>query len=143
MTPYVSIVCMQLCSVSLVAGLLVCLHSAAKITHKTQAITSVAAAWHADATIHAFDNDLEDPDPALPAATGYLAPANAYRVASGEESDGYNDDDDARSDDSLDDPKLVPFQVNNMCFQKRQALGKGKGTLRQESIAGTRQHQLH
>ena len=111
---------MQLCSVSLVAGLLLCLHSAAKITHKTQAITSVAAAWHADATIHAFDNDLEDPDPALPAATGYLAPANAYRVASGEESD----EDDARSDDSLDDPKLVPFQVNNMCFQKRQALGK-------------------
>ncbi|KAM0892825.1 hypothetical protein ACQ4PT_025510 [Festuca glaucescens] len=113
---------LALCSVSLVAGLLVCLHSAAKITHKTQAITSVAAAWHADATIHAFDNDLEDPDPALPAATGYLAPANAYRVASGEESDGYDDDDDARSDDSLDDPKLVPFQVNNMCFQKRQAL---------------------
>lgn len=109
---------LALSSVSLVAGLLVCLHSAAKITHKTQAITSVAAAWHADATIHAFDNDLEDPDPALPAATGYLAPANAYRLASGEESD----DDDASSDDSLDDPKLVPFQVNNMCFQKRQAL---------------------
>jgi hypothetical protein len=64
-------------------------------------------------------------------------------VASGEESDGYNDDDDARSDDSLDDPKLVPFQVNNMCFQKRQALGKRKRTRRQESIAGTRQHQLH
>jgi hypothetical protein len=123
---------MQLCSVSLVAGLLVCLHSAAKITHKTQAITSVAAAWHADATIHAFDNDLEDPDPALPAATGYLAPANAYRVASGEESDGYNDD--ARSDDSLDDPKLVPFQVNNMCFQMRQALGKRNRTRRQEAI---------
>uniref|UniRef100_A0ACD5ZBJ2 Uncharacterized protein n=1 Tax=Avena sativa TaxID=4498 RepID=A0ACD5ZBJ2_AVESA len=114
---------LALCSVSLVAGLLVCLHSAAKITHKTQAVTSVAAAWHADATIHAFDNDLEDPDPALPAATGFLAPANAYRVASGEESDGYNDDDDdARSDDSLDDPKLVAFQVNNMSFQKRQAL---------------------
>jgi hypothetical protein len=39
---------------------------------------------------------------------------NAHRVASGEESDGYNDDDDARSADSLDDPKLVPLQVNNM-----------------------------
>lgn len=114
---------MQLCSVSLVVGLLVCLHSAAKITHKTQSITSVAAAWHADATIHAFDNDLEDPDPALPASTGYMAPANAYRLASGEESDD-DDDDDARSEDSLDDSKLVPFQVNNMCFQKRQALGK-------------------
>ncbi|KAM0892827.1 hypothetical protein ACQ4PT_025511 [Festuca glaucescens] len=105
-------------------------------------VAVVTAAWHSDATIHAFDNDLEDLDPALPAATGYLGPANAYRVASGEESDGYNDDDDddARSDDSLDDPKLVLFQVDNMCFQKRQALGKRKRTRRQESIAGTRQH---
>lgn len=134
---------MQLCSVSLVAGLLVCLHSAAKITHKTQAITSVAAAWHADATIHAFDNDLEDPDPALPAATGYLAPANAYRVAPGEESDGYGDDeddDDNMSEDSIDDSKLVPFQVNNMCFQKRQALGKR--TKEPKSIVRVHQHQL-
>ena len=25
---------------------------------------------------------------------------------------------------SLDDPKYVPFQANNICFQKRQALGE-------------------
>ncbi|CAO1942080.1 unnamed protein product [Urochloa humidicola] len=114
---------LALCSLSLVAGLLVCLHSAAKITHKTQAMTSVAAAWHADATVHAFDNDLENPDPDLPPTAGYLAPANAYRVAAGEESATDDDDDDARSDtSSLDDPKYVPFQANNICFQKRQAL---------------------
>nr|CAB3446961.1 unnamed protein product [Digitaria exilis] len=113
---------LALCSISLVAGLLVCLHSAAKITHKTQAMTSVAAAWHADATVHAFDNDLENPDPDLPPTAGYLAPANAYRVAAGEES-GTDDDDDSRSEtSSLDDPKYVPFQANNICFQKRQAL---------------------
>lgn len=109
---------------SLVAGLLVCLCSAAKITHKTQAMTSVAAAWHADATVHAFDNDQEnpDPDPDLPPTAGYLAPANAYRVAAGDES---GSDDDSRSEcSSLDDPKYVPFQANNISFQKRQALGK-------------------
>lgn len=117
----------QLCSVSLVAGLLMCLYSAAKITHKTQAMTSVAAAWHADATVHAFDNDQENPDPDLPPTAGYLAPANAYRVAAGDESGsgGEDDDDDSRSEcSSLDDPKYVPFQANNISFQKRQALGE-------------------
>ncbi|TVU29612.1 hypothetical protein EJB05_21187, partial [Eragrostis curvula] len=112
---------LALTSLSLVAGLLMCLHSAAKITHKTQAITSVAAAWHADATVHAFDNDQENPDPDLPATAGYLAPANAYRLAAGEES-GSDDDYDSRSEGSIDDPKYVPFQANNICFQKRQAL---------------------
>jgi len=111
---------------SLVAGLLMCLYSAAKITHKTQAMTSVAAAWHADATVHAFDNDQENPDPDLPPTAGYLAPANAYRVAAGDESgSGGDDDDDSRSEcSSLDDPKYVPFQAHNISFQKRQALGK-------------------
>ncbi|XP_062223009.1 uncharacterized protein LOC133921923 [Phragmites australis] len=110
-----------LCSISLVAGLLVCLYSAAKITHKTQAMTSVAAAWHADATVHAFDNDQENPDPDLPPTAGYLAPANAYRLAPGDESG--SDDDDRRSEtSSLDDPKYVPFLANDICFQKRQAL---------------------
>ncbi|PUZ76186.1 hypothetical protein GQ55_1G269700 [Panicum hallii var. hallii] len=112
---------LALCSLSLVAGLLVCLHSAAKITHKTQAMTSVAAAWHADATVLAFDNDQEDPDPDLPPTAGYLAPANAYRVAAGDES-GSDDDDSHSETSSLDDPKYVPFQTNNICFQKRQAL---------------------
>ncbi|KAG8071116.1 hypothetical protein GUJ93_ZPchr0006g41617 [Zizania palustris] len=113
---------LALCSISLVAGLLVCLHSAAKITHKTQAITSVAAEWHADATIHAFGNDLENPDTELPPATGYLAPANAYRVAAGDESDYDDDDDDSESDDSLHESKLLHSQTNKSCFVKRQAL---------------------
>jgi hypothetical protein len=102
-----------------------CLHSAAKITHKTQAITSVAAAWHADATVQAFfDNDQENPDPDLPHTAGYMAPANAYQVAAGDESGSDDDYDDCRSEGSVDDPKYVPFQANNICFQKRQALGK-------------------
>uniref|UniRef100_J3LDZ6 Uncharacterized protein n=2 Tax=Oryza brachyantha TaxID=4533 RepID=J3LDZ6_ORYBR len=112
---------LALCSISLVAGLLVCLQSAAKITHKTQAITSVAAGWHADATINAFNNDQENPNPDLPAIIGYMAPANAYWMASGEESD-YESSASSSSDDESGDSKYIPFQNNNICFQKRQAL---------------------
>ncbi|KAF0932106.1 hypothetical protein E2562_008643 [Oryza meyeriana var. granulata] len=112
---------LALCSISLVAGLLVCLQSAAKITHKTQAITSVAAGWHADATINAFDNDQENPNPDLPAIVGYMAPANAYWMASGESSD-YESSSSSSDDDSSGDSKYIPFQNNNSCFQKRQAL---------------------
>ncbi|KAG8058962.1 hypothetical protein GUJ93_ZPchr0002g24297 [Zizania palustris] len=50
-----------LCSFSLIVGLLLCLYSAAKITHRTQAITSVAAEWHANVTIRAINNDLDNP----------------------------------------------------------------------------------
>ncbi|KAL2931203.1 Rho guanine nucleotide exchange factor 12, partial [Bienertia sinuspersici] len=45
----------ELCSVTLVTGVCICLRSAAKITHKAQAITSLAAKWHICATIDSFD----------------------------------------------------------------------------------------
>lgn len=113
---------MQLCSLSLVAGLLMCLQSAAKITHKTQAITSVAAGWHADATINAFDNDQEDPNPDLPRIVGYLVPVNAYWMASGESSSDSSSSSSSDDDDSgHPKSKYIPFQ-NNHCFQQRQAL---------------------
>ncbi|KZV32520.1 hypothetical protein F511_37747, partial [Dorcoceras hygrometricum] len=44
----------ELCSITLVTGLVICLRSAAKITHKAQAITSLVAKWHACATINSF-----------------------------------------------------------------------------------------
>ncbi|EAY86337.1 hypothetical protein OsI_07714 [Oryza sativa Indica Group] len=113
---------LALCSLSLVAGLLVCLQSAAKITHKTQAITSVAAGWHADATINAFDNDQEDPNPDLPRIVGYLVPVNAYWMASGESSSDSSSSSSSDDDDSgHPKSKYIPFQ-NNHCFQQRQAL---------------------
>jgi hypothetical protein len=107
---------MQLCSLSLVAGLLICLHSAAKITHKTQAITSIAAAWHADATINTQDCDQENPR--TPGKAHLQVPLS---VSSGDESD---DDETSPSEDSLDDTsKFTSFQATHISYQKRQALG--------------------
>lgn len=109
---------------SLVTGLLICLHSAAKITHKTQSITSVAAAWHADATINSLDRDQENPrTPSKAYLHQQHAPASPFPVASassGEESD----DDESRSEDSVDTSRFASFHVTNISFQKRQALGK-------------------
>ena len=108
---------------SLVTGLLVCLHSAAKITHKTQAITSVAAAWHADATINSLDCDQENPRTPSKACLQQHAPTSPFPMAnasSGEESD----DDEWRSEDSVDTSRFTSFHATNVSFQKRQALGK-------------------
>nr|CAD1827065.1 unnamed protein product [Ananas comosus var. bracteatus] len=102
-----------LCSIGLMTGLLVCLRSAAKITHKTQAITSHAATWHACATIKSFDADTEDPYPV--AAGVHLTTALS---SSGDDSD----EDEGRDDDDLDDRKLLPSHVSTISFQKRQSL---------------------
>ncbi|KAF8703263.1 hypothetical protein HU200_032055 [Digitaria exilis] len=113
---------LALCSMSLVTGLLICLHSAAKITHKTQSITSVAAAWHADATINSLERDQENPrTPSKAFLQHQHAPASPFPVASassGEESD----DDESRSEDSVDTSRFASFHVTNISFQKRQAL---------------------
>ncbi|CAM0904454.1 unnamed protein product [Alopecurus aequalis] len=107
---------LALCSLSLVAGLLICLHSAAKITHKTQAITSIAAAWHADATINTQDGDQENPR-----TPGKSYPQQApLSISSGDESE--DDDETSPSEDSLDTSKLTPFQATHISYQKRQAL---------------------
>ncbi|KAK1683472.1 hypothetical protein QYE76_044320 [Lolium multiflorum] len=109
---------LALCSLSLVAGLLICLHSAAKITHKTQAITSIAAAWHADATINTQDCDQENP---RPPGKAYLQQQQApLCTSSGDESD---DDETSPSEDSLDtSSKFTSFQATHISYQKRQAL---------------------
>jgi hypothetical protein len=131
---------LQLCSLSLVTGLLICLYSAAKITHKTQSITSIAAAWHAEATINSLDRDQENPrtpgkayllqqqqQHAFSPSKAYqqqqapASPLTAASASSGEESD---DDDEFRSEDSVDTSRFAYFHVTNISFQKRQALGK-------------------
>jgi hypothetical protein len=121
---------LQLCSMSLVTGLLICLHSAAKITHKTQAVTSVAAEWHVDATINSTDRDEENPK--IPSKahllhqqpTGPFPPAEES-MSSGEESD----EDGSRSEDRVDTSRFTSFHVN-ISFQKRQALGEHSRVLR-------------
>ncbi|PKA51499.1 hypothetical protein AXF42_Ash002865 [Apostasia shenzhenica] len=97
-----------LCSIGLVTGLLVCLRSAAKITHKAQAITSQAAAWHVCATIDSYTEDSEIP---------------SVEVNEEEESDHGDDEEDAiDDDDDLDESKLISSHVSTISFQKRQAL---------------------
>ncbi|PKU62998.1 hypothetical protein MA16_Dca024862 [Dendrobium catenatum] len=106
------LVSLQLCSITLVTGLLICLRSAAKITHKAQALTSHAAKWHVCATIDSFSHDPE-------------APCNT-QLEEGDDDDDVDDkfyEEEAKSEDELEDTKLVHPQANTITFQKRQALG--------------------
>lgn len=101
---------MQLCSIGLVTGLLICLRSAAKITHKAQAITCHASMWHVCATIESF---VEDPE----------MPTSDQRY-SGVYPKSESDDEEAYDEDELDDPRIMPTtQFNTISFQKRQSLG--------------------
>ncbi|XP_022954540.1 uncharacterized protein LOC111456780 [Cucurbita moschata] len=97
---------LALCSISLVTGLFICLRSAAKITHKAQSITCLAAKWHVSAAINTFD-DLDNETP------------TASVIAAFE----FNSDDDEEDDeDDEDDMKLMPVFAHTISFQKRQAL---------------------
>lgn len=98
---------MQLCSISLVTGMFICLGSAAKITHKAHSITCLASKWHVSAVMNTFDDlDGDTPTPARVAAI---------------ESNSDNEDGDG---DDFDDTKLMPVFAHTISFQKRQALGK-------------------
>lgn len=96
---------MQLCSISLVTGLFICLRSAAKITHKAQSITCLAAKWHVSAVVSTFD-DLDNK----------TTPTAATIESNSDDEDGDEDD--------LDDAKLMPVFADTISFQKRQALGE-------------------
>ncbi|KAH9652039.1 hypothetical protein KPL70_026953 [Citrus sinensis] len=104
---------LALCSMTLVAGLLILLRSATKITHKAQAVTCLAAKWHVCATVDSFDvNDGETPR--IPDAAG-----RAFPICHGE-----SDCDDAGDEeDDLDNSNLIPaYAYSTISFQKRQAL---------------------
>ncbi|KAI3466531.1 hypothetical protein Pfo_023194 [Paulownia fortunei] len=104
---------LALCSITLVTGLFICLRSAAKITHKAQAITSLAAKWHACATISSFD-ELDDETP-----TAQIDSVQAgYPVTS----DWDTDNEEGDGDDVLDNTNMVPIYANTISYQKRQAL---------------------
>ncbi|KAL3820773.1 hypothetical protein ACJIZ3_006678 [Penstemon smallii] len=97
---------LALCSITLVTGLFICLRSAAKITHKAQAITSLATKWHACATIELDELDDE------------IATIDRYAVTSGWDTDNEEGD----GDDVLDNTNMVPIFANTISYQKRQAL---------------------
>ncbi|KAG6695454.1 hypothetical protein I3843_09G098700 [Carya illinoinensis] len=103
---------LTICSISLVTGLFICLRSATKITHRAHSITSLAAKWHACATINSFDNtDGETP-------RGQITSAQVFHMSAVWESD----DEEGDGDDDLDNTKLVPIFAHTISFQKRQAL---------------------
>ncbi|KAJ6829990.1 uncharacterized protein M6B38_126270 [Iris pallida] len=108
---------MALSSLGLVAGLLICLRSAAKITHKAQALTSHAAKWHVCATIESFEADPETPCEAAAASNRVFS---VIDVENQEEFDGEEAGD--AEEDELEGTKLVHPHANTICFQKRQAL---------------------
>ncbi|CAA6670541.1 unnamed protein product [Spirodela intermedia] len=101
---------LALCSVGLVTGILICLRSATKITHKAQAITSHAAKWHAFATVESFDPESEAP---LRIPSGRVHPL--YGAAE-------SDYDELGDEDDLADTNLVKANTTTISFQKRQAL---------------------
>lgn len=102
---------LALCSITLVTGLCICLRSATKITHKAQAVTSLAAKWHVCATINSFDTtDCETP-------SAQIASQRAFN--SGAE---WVSDDDEDGEDELDNTKMIFNYTNTISFQKRQAL---------------------
>ncbi|XP_051125632.1 uncharacterized protein LOC127247703 [Andrographis paniculata] len=103
---------LALCSVTLVMGLFICLRSAAKITHKAQAVTSLAAKWHACATIDSFD-ELDGETPRDQIAT----PRPECAIAP----DWDNEEEDGDEGD-LDNTNLVPIYAHTITYQKRQAL---------------------
>ncbi|XVF26134.1 hypothetical protein REPUB_Repub13aG0273600 [Reevesia pubescens] len=101
---------LALCCISLVTGLFICLRSATKITHRAQAITSLAAKWHVCATINSFD-DADGETPTTQIVSPPMFPADA---------DWDSDEEDG--EDDLDNTKLVPIFAHTISFQKRQAL---------------------
>ncbi|GFP98962.1 hypothetical protein PHJA_002040100 [Phtheirospermum japonicum] len=104
---------LALCSITLVTGLFICLRSATKITHKAQSVTSLAAKWHACATIDSFD-EIEDE---APTAQITSVQTGGYPVTSNWDSDEEGD-----GDDVLDNTNLVPIYANTISYQKRQAI---------------------
>lgn len=99
---------LALCSITLVTGVLIILRSASKITHKAQAVTSLATKWHICATLDSFDAaEGETPRTPLTASTN----------------DDENGDDSSDEEDELDNTKLIPaYAYSSISFQKRQAL---------------------
>ncbi|KAJ3679105.1 hypothetical protein LUZ60_017116 [Juncus effusus] len=101
---------LALCSIVLIAGLLMILRSAAKITHQAQSLTGHAAKWHACATIETGE--------------GENSPNNHNSVYSVEFSDEEVTDEETTGDDEevFEDTKFVGIHASTITFQKRQAL---------------------
>lgn len=105
---------MQLCSITLLTGLFICLRSAAKITHKAQAITSLAAKWHACSTMSSLDEMYDETPRAQNSSIGAVYPVTL----------DWDSDKEGDEDDELNDTSSVHKYANTISYQKRQALGE-------------------
>lgn len=99
----------------MVTGLFICLRSAAKITHKAQSVASLAAKWHACATLSSFDEFGEDTPVARTGTPQAIHPVNG---------DWQNDEEEGDGDDELDNTNMVPVHAHTVSYHKRQALGQ-------------------
>ncbi|EXB63269.1 hypothetical protein L484_012459 [Morus notabilis] len=107
---------LTLCSMTLLAAILILLRSATKITHKAQAITCLASKWHICATLDSFDA-VDGETPTADATTHQAFPAGA-EVESGDD-----DNDEDGEEDDVDNTKFIPaYAYSTISFQKRQAL---------------------
>ncbi|KAL8156866.1 uncharacterized protein LOC141671120 [Apium graveolens] len=102
---------LALTSMTLVAGLFICLRSAAKITHRAQAITCLAAKWHACSTINSFD-EVDDDNPRAHIVAPRMDYINGHWESDHEEGD----------EDDIDNTNMMPVFTYTMSYQKRQAL---------------------
>lgn len=105
---------MQLCSITLVTGLFICLRSAAKITHRAHALSSLAAKWHACATLSSFEFDPETP----------LARTETPQMIFSASLANWDSENDEGYEDELDDTNMMAVNAHTISYQKRQALGE-------------------
>ncbi|KAK1418022.1 hypothetical protein QVD17_27158 [Tagetes erecta] len=107
---------LALVSVSLLAGLMILLRSATRITHKAQGVTCLAAKWHVCATIDVFETPEADTEtPTIGVVGNQVFPCEA--------SSSSDYDDVGSEEDELDNTKLIPsYAYSTISFQKRQAL---------------------
>lgn len=104
-----------LCSVSLLAGLLIILRSAVRITHKALGVTCLAAKWHVCATIDSFESVEGETPPVSQIASNQVFPATSETSSDA--------DDVGDEEDELDNTKFVhSYAYSTISFQKRQAL---------------------
>ncbi|XP_042463472.1 uncharacterized protein LOC122046715 [Zingiber officinale] len=101
---------LALCSIVLVTGLFICLRSAAKITHKAQALTSHATKWHICATLESFAVDRPS------------EPVNMATTSSAIEAEEEDDEEGSSEKDELEGTKVLYPHAHTISFQKRQAL---------------------